>query len=103
MSAKLLVLYGPPTDPQAFDDYYFGTHLPLVKAVPGLVSAASNDGPVGAPGGPAPYYRVSSYTWSSMAELQDGLASPEGGAAAGDLPNFATGGATLLVFDEQDV
>ena len=29
--------------------------------------------------------------------------SAEGGAAAGDLANFATGGATLLVFEDRDV
>jgi hypothetical protein len=38
-----------------------------------------------------------------VSELQQGLGSPEGAAAAADLPGFASGGATLLVFDEHEV
>lgn len=33
----------------------------------------------------------------SRTRMQAGFGSPEGEAAAGDLPNFATGGATLLI------
>jgi len=40
-------------------------------------------------------------TFDSMAELQQGLSSPEGTAAAADIANFATGGAVLLTFEEQ--
>jgi uncharacterized protein (TIGR02118 family) len=35
--------------------------------------------------------------FESMATFQAALPSPEGQAAAGDLPNFANGGVTLLV------
>jgi hypothetical protein len=38
-----------------------------------------------------------------MSALQAALASPEGQAAAGDLANFADGGADLLMFDTKDV
>ena len=103
MTATLLVLYGSPDDPAAFDAHYATTHLPLVKAVPGIRTAASSAGPVGTPEGPAPWYQVSRYTWGSMPELQQGLGSPEGAAAAADLPGFASGGATLLVFEEHEV
>lgn len=34
-----------------------------------------------------------------MADVNAALASPEGQAAAGDLANFASGGATLLIYD----
>jgi uncharacterized protein (TIGR02118 family) len=103
MSAKLVVLYGPPVDPETSDAYFSDSHIALVKAVPGLRSAAVSAGPIGTPDGPAPYHRVGSYTWDSMEELQSALNSQEGAAAAGDLANFATGGATLLLFEEQDV
>ena len=103
MTAKLLVLYNPPEDPAAFAAYYVDRHLPLVKQVPGLRSAASSVGPIGTPEGPAPYHQISVYTFDSMADLQQGLGSPEGAAAAADLPNYATGGATLLVYEEQPV
>ncbi|MBL8514234.1 MAG: EthD family reductase, partial [Betaproteobacteria bacterium] len=29
--AKLIALYKTPTDKAAFDDYYFGKHVPLAK------------------------------------------------------------------------
>lgn len=103
MSAKLVVLYNPPTDPSAFDAHYEAQHVPLVKAVPGLGSITVSVGPVGTPGGPAPYHRVATMTFASMADLQAGLGSPEGGAAAEDLASFATGGATMLVFDEVEL
>ncbi|HEY5821734.1 MAG TPA: EthD family reductase [Propionibacteriaceae bacterium] len=103
MTAKLVVLYGVPADPAAFDTYYAEHHLPLVKGVPGLAGASSSVGPVGSPEGPAPYHQVSTYTWASMDDLQGGLGSAAGDAAAADLANFASGGATLLIFEEQDL
>ena len=34
--AQLLVLYKTPKDTAAFDKYYFETHAPLAKAIPGV-------------------------------------------------------------------
>jgi hypothetical protein len=48
--------------------------------------------------GSAPYL-VAILNFDSMADLSAALASPEGQAAAADLPNFASGGATLLIYD----
>ena len=33
---KLTVLYGPPTDAAAFEDYYANTHLPLAAKLPNV-------------------------------------------------------------------
>ena len=38
-----------------------------------------------------------------MAEIEKALTSPEGQAAAGDIPNFADGGAELFLFDTKEV
>lgn len=104
MVAKLVCLYGHPTDPSAFDDYYQNTHAPLAWTVPGLRSFTANASPLLTPDGPSTeFYRISTLVWDTFEELQTALASPEGGATAGDLANFATGGATVLVFDERDV
>jgi uncharacterized protein (TIGR02118 family) len=32
---KLTVLYGHPTDPEAFEEYYADVHMPLVEKIPG--------------------------------------------------------------------
>ncbi|HEY5788580.1 MAG TPA: EthD family reductase [Microlunatus sp.] len=102
MVAKIVVLYGHPQDAEAFDTYYGHTHAPIAKAVPGLTSFTTSVGPVGTPAGPSDYHRVATLSWDSMADLQAALSTAEGGAAAGDVANFATGGATMLVYEERD-
>jgi uncharacterized protein (TIGR02118 family) len=100
--AQLLALYHQPADPAAFDRYYFETHVPIAKKVPGLRSYIVNNGPVNAiAGSPAPYL-IAELSFDSMAELQSALASAEGQAAAGDLSNFAHAGVTLIVFDTKN-
>jgi uncharacterized protein (TIGR02118 family) len=92
----LTVLYGQPDDPAAFDKYYENNHAPLVDKVPGLRSftyrhCASLDG------SQPPYHLIAELSFDSLEALQAGMGGPEGQAAAGDVPNFATGGATMLV------
>ncbi len=96
--AQLLVLYNPPADPAAFDAYYQQTHAPLAKTLPGLRSYTINEGPVQALAGTAPYL-VATLTFDSIADVQAALVSPEGQATAGDLPNFAMAGVTLLMLE----
>jgi uncharacterized protein (TIGR02118 family) len=98
--AQVLVLYNAPADPAAFDRYYQQTHIPLAAKMPGLRSYTVSSGPVQALAGSAPYL-VAIMNFDSMADLRAALASPEGQAAAADLPNFAPAGATLLIFDSK--
>jgi uncharacterized protein (TIGR02118 family) len=98
--ATLLVLYKTPKDPAAFDRYYVETHIPIAKKVPGLKSYRVSKGGVGTPTGLSGVHLVATLTFDSMAALQAGLGSPEGGAAAGDVPNFASGGVDFLMFDD---
>jgi uncharacterized protein (TIGR02118 family) len=59
---KLTVLYGPPSDPAALDEYYLGTHVPIANAIPGLrrneVSKVSGT----LDGSTSPYYSKPSCT-----------------------------------------
>jgi uncharacterized protein (TIGR02118 family) len=98
--ATLLVLYKTPKDPAAFDRYYAETHIALAKKIPGVKSYRISKGGVGTPAGPSGIHLVATLTFDSMAALQAGLGSPEGAAAGGDVANFATGGADLLMFDD---
>lgn len=93
---KLTVLYGHPEDPDAFEEYYANTHLPLAAKIPnvqrfeaGRVAAADDGEP--------PYHRIAELWFETAQQMRESLASPEGSAAAGDIPNFATGGATMFV------
>ena len=94
---KLVVVYGAPDDPAAFDDYYAGTHTPLVHKIPGLRRFDAGK-VLGTPdGSPPPYYLMAELYFDDAGALQDGMGSPEGRAAGDDLANFASGGATLMI------
>jgi uncharacterized protein (TIGR02118 family) len=97
MSAQLVVLYNTPADPTASEQYYQGTHVPIAKRIPGLRSYTINKGPIAAPAGASPYFLIATLTFDSLDALQAALGSPEGAAAAADVPNFATGGVTMLM------
>src|SRR5438876_10899446 len=100
--AQVLVLYHTPADPAAFDRYYRETHIPIAQKIPGLRSYSISSGPVRALAGTAPYL-VAILKFDSVADINAALVSPEGQATAADLANFATGGATLLIYDTQVV
>lgn len=93
---QLTVLYGKPQDPAAFDRHYQETHAKLAQKIPGLKGFVVNKPASLNPQEPAPYYLIADLYFENMAALQAALQSPEGQAAAGDLQNFASGGATLL-------
>jgi uncharacterized protein (TIGR02118 family) len=90
---KLVVLYGQPDDPAAFDAYYADTHAPLAEKIPGL--RKFEHGKVLGP--EPPYYFMAALYYDDLEALEAGRASAEGQAAAADVANFATGGATLMV------
>jgi uncharacterized protein (TIGR02118 family) len=94
---QLTVLYGHPQDPTAFDRYYREAHASLAKKIPGLKGYTSTKPTSLNPQEQSPYYRIANLYFENMGTFQAALQSPEGQAAAGDLPNFATGGATLMV------
>ena len=101
---RLTVLYGRPTDPEAFDRYYREVHLPIAARMKGLtrwtltwVTASSGDMEL-----PAVHLIADLYA-PDKAAMDAILASPEGIAAREDLANFVTGGATFLSGDEQEV
>jgi uncharacterized protein (TIGR02118 family) len=101
--ARFLVLYNQPADPAAFDRYYFETHVPLAKKIPGMRSFTVNSGkPTMVTGSLSPHL-IAELEFDSMEAIQAAMASPEGQAAAADLANFAQAGVTLLVYDTRTV
>ena len=94
---KLVVAYGQPQDPAAFDEHYAGTHIPLVEKIPSLRRFES--GKVdGTPDGSAPPFYYLAELWFDDAEqVQASVGSSEGLAAGADVETFATGGATLMI------
>jgi uncharacterized protein (TIGR02118 family) len=94
---KLTVLYGHPDDPDAFEEYYANTHMPLVDKMPNLQRYEAARIVATPDGSEPPYYRIFEGYFEDMEQLQSSLSTPEGQAAANDIPNFATGGAQLFV------
>ena len=100
--AKVVVLYKKPKDADAFDKYYASTHIPLAKKIPGLKKYDISKGDIATPAGASGLHLVATLYFDSMDSLRAGLGSAEGKAAAGDLANFADGGADLYFFDTKD-
>jgi uncharacterized protein (TIGR02118 family) len=101
--ARLLALYKTPKDASAFDRYYFSTHAPLAKKIPGLRRYEVSDGACLGPGGASGFHLVATLHFDSLEAIQAALASPEGQATASDLENFADGGVELVFFDTREV
>jgi uncharacterized protein (TIGR02118 family) len=94
---RLTVLYGKPDDPDAFLKHYEGTHVPLADKIPN-VSRWTWGKVVGTPTGDEPPYFLTAELWfEDMEAFGTAMGSAEGQAAADDVPNFATGGATMLI------
>ena len=93
---KLTVLYGPPTDTAAFDRHYGDVHAPLAKKIPGIVRFEAGKVTT-LDGSDSPYYLMAQLWFEDMAAFGAGMGSPEGAAAAADIANFASGGATTLL------
>jgi uncharacterized protein (TIGR02118 family) len=101
--AHFLVLYNFPKDPAAFEAYYAAKHLPLLASHAAEIGYTNGElvkfSAAGDGGKPA-FYRKAELTFASMAALQKGTATPGFKAVVADLPNFATGGAVVVIGTE---
>ncbi len=102
MVHRLLVSYGQPEDPGAFDQYYRDTHVPLAMAMPGVLRFTVGHPAPMDPSQPAPHL-VAELDFGSEEEMGQAFASPAGQAAAADVANFATGGATLAHYEVREI
>lgn len=90
---KLVALYKQPPDPAAFDEAYFGTHIPLVEKVPGLqktvitrfTRTVMGDG----------FYLMAELHFADEQALKAAMKSPEMAAAGENLNSFAAGLVTM--------
>jgi uncharacterized protein (TIGR02118 family) len=101
--AELVVMYKTPKDPAAFDKHYFEKHVPIAKKIPGLRKYQVSQGAVATPAGPSAFHLIATLTFDNLAAIQAAFASPEGKAAAADVPTFASGGADMILYDTREV
>src|SRR3954452_900953 len=101
--AQLVVLYKTPKSTDAFDRYYFATHVPLAKKLPGLKNYDVSKGAVASPAGASGVHLVATLYFDSGDAIKAAFGSPEGKAPARYLAKFADGGADLYFFDTKEV
>jgi uncharacterized protein (TIGR02118 family) len=97
VTVKLVVLYTQPSDPDAFDRHYLGTHMPLVRQIPGLERAEAGRFTAALGGGEHTYYRIAELYFADEAAMQAGFASAEGQATATDYQQIAPPGSRMFV------
>ena len=96
---RVIVQYGMPEDPAAFDAHYRDIHIPLVEKMPLLKGFEYSTGPVVSSDESAAYHLVAILTYESQDDLDASLGSPEGQAAVADVGNFASGGVEIITID----
>jgi uncharacterized protein (TIGR02118 family) len=94
---KLTVLYGQPTNAEAFEEHYRNTHLPAVAKLTGVARVELTRFAAGPDGGKTGFYRMAELYFQNQAQMEQTLGSPAGKATVADVSQFATGGATILV------
>ena len=93
MTVSYFALYRTPDDAAAFEEHYFGTHVPLVLKTPGLVENRVHRVTrqfVGEPG----YHLVAELVFESPEAMKAGFKSPEWAASGEDLASW--GGMDLV-------
>lgn len=100
---RLLVLYGHPKDPEAFDRHYEEVHIPIAKKMKGLKKWTIGKVEGTPDGSLSPFYYIADLYMESREEFEQLLASPEGRAAVADVPNYATGGVQFLYTEVEEV
>lgn len=101
--AFVTVIYNTPKDAKAFEKYYWETHVPLVgqkQAEVGFVAAELTKFDATLDGKAPTYYRQAVLWFRSMADLEQGIATPGFKAIGDDLANFATGGLTGMIGEQ---
>ena len=93
---KVLILFGPPVDEDAFARHFENTHRPLLDAVPNR-EAIGIDWIAGSVIGEVSVHLLAELKFATQAAMQDGLNSAAGQEMARDYPNFASGGVTILL------
>ena len=97
VTVKLVVLYTQPSDPGAFDRHYFGTHVPLVQAIPGLQRFESGQFTSAIDGGEQTFYRVAEMYFADQEALGAAFGSDEGQATAADYQEIAPPGSRMFI------
>jgi len=104
MAIKIVVLYPHPVDPEAFDRYYIGHHLPLMRELlgPGIALPTFKTVPRGSQLGP--YYRMAEIHFPSQAVFDEFVQSGRAKIGSDSAVQASTGGkpVTLVCVEQHE-
>jgi uncharacterized protein (TIGR02118 family) len=103
-TARFLVLWGTPTEPDLFERHYREIHVPLVKKLAGVRRYTFSRDTVPVRGDL--YYRIGEVDFDDLTALRQAFASPEGRAAASDVDTLSsTAGAPVrsMIYELEDL
>ncbi|GAA0344588.1 hypothetical protein GCM10008967_38730 [Bacillus carboniphilus] len=95
---KVIVLYKKPENPQEFDEYYFNTHMPITKKIPGLQEVK-----VTKLKGETEYYMMCEMYYESKDAFKAASQTEEAKVSMKDAMKFAGHLATFMFGDEENV
>ena len=102
-TARFIVLWGTPTDAEAFDRHYREVHIPLASRLPGLrrYTLSRNPAPIR---GEEPLHQVAELDWDDVAALRNAFESQVGRATADDVNHLAQWASVRsVVFEVEDL
>jgi uncharacterized protein (TIGR02118 family) len=102
MTMKLIAVYDPPDDAEAFFKHYKEVHTPLVKKTPGLQRLVLNRIVGDALGGSAPYAAIAEMDYPDRETFDAAMKSAENQAVAKDLMSFAKDRVKVLVAESDE-
>lgn len=97
---KLIAIYARSEDAAQFTRHLTEVHLPLVAKFPGLLSLRHADTVSAETGHDG--CAVVECEFEDEASMRIALASPEGEAAAADVPNYAAAGVQIFTYQLRD-
>ena len=103
-TARFIVLWDTPEDPDGFEHHYQQVHVPLVKQLPGLRRYTFSRNMASVRGDT--YYRIAELDFDDLASLREAFASPAGRATAADVTTLSsTAGARVrsMTYELEDL
>lgn len=101
---KLIVMYPPPKDLDAFERAYSQEHIPMAAAIfqrAGATKAVLSKA-TGSPTGAPAFHRIAEIHFPSLAELQACAASKDGQDAVVHAHQISNGGPPVIMIAEEE-
>lgn len=86
---------------EEYSNYWKNTHAPILKEIPGLMGYVQNHALEDLEGNEPPYDGFDELYFENQEAMEEALASSEGEATLGDIPNFCDMGKTLGITVEE--